>query len=135
MPEKPAKEDKEANAVVFGYTKYDFKVFVRRFGAVCAACQLGTAFAAWRALRSHDVRQRKAEMDLRGMQLVDCIFLSLPVATLQCYIGMMCSSPFATCPDRTGFDYVLFSAVAGGLHRGRKPCFWGPFLVNFCDFL
>ena len=122
MPEKPAKEDKEANAVVFGYTKYDFKVFVRRFGAVCAACQLGTAFAAWRALRSHDVRQRKAEMDLRGMQLVDCIFLSLPVATLQCYIGMMCSSPFATCPDRTGFDYVLFSAVAGGLLSGTL-CF------------
>ena len=122
MPEKPAKEDKEANAVVFGYTKYDFKVFVRRFGAICAACQLGTAFAAWRALRSHDVRQRKAEMDLRGMQLVDCIFLSLPVATLQCYIGMMCSSPFATCPDRSGFDYVLFSAVAGGLLSGTL-CF------------
>jgi hypothetical protein len=122
MPEKPAKDDKEANAVVFGYTKYDFKVFVRRFGAVCAACQLGTAFAAWRALRSHDVRQRKAEMDLRGMQLVDCIFLSLPVATLQCYIGMMCSSPYATCPDRSGFDYVLFSAVAGGLLSGTL-CF------------
>ena len=61
MPEKPAKEDKEANAVVFGYTKYDFKVFVRRFGAICAACQLGTAFAAWRALRSHDVRQRSGD--------------------------------------------------------------------------
>jgi hypothetical protein len=122
MPEKPAKDDKEANATVFGYTKYDFKVFVRRFGACCAACQLGTAFAAWRALRSHDVRQRKAEMDLRGMQLVDCIFLSLPVATLQCYIGMMCSSPFSSCPDRSGFDYVLFSAVAGGLLSGTL-CF------------
>ena len=34
----------------------------------------------------------------------------------------MCSSPFATCPDRTGFDYVLFSAVAGGLLSGTL-CF------------
>ena len=59
---------------VFGFTKLDFKKMVRTAGAVAAMCQLGTAFAAWRALRVKDLRQRKAEMDLRGMQLVDaCI--------------------------------------------------------------
>jgi len=37
-------------------------------------------------------------MDLRGMQLVDAVFLLLPTATLQAYVGMKCSSPELTCP-------------------------------------
>jgi hypothetical protein len=63
---------------VFGFTKLDFKKMVRTAGAVASMCQLGTAFAAWRALRVKDLRQRKAEMDLRGMQLVDTVFSVTP---------------------------------------------------------
>jgi len=100
---------------VFGFTKVDFKRMVRNTGALCAMCQLGTAFAAWRALRTNDLRQRKAEMDLRGMQLVDTVFLTLPVATMQAYIGMACSSPDIVCPGRSGFDILLFLAVAGAI--------------------
>ena len=100
---------------VFGFTKLDFKKMVRNLGAICAMCQLGTAFAAWRALRTNDLRQRKAEMDLRGMQLVDTVFLILPVATLQAYVGMACSSPDAYCRGRSGFDVLLFLAVFGAI--------------------
>ena len=100
---------------VFGFTKLDFKKMVRTAGAVAAMCQLGTAFAAWRALRVKDLRQRKAEMDLRGMQLVDAVFLLLPTATLQAYVGMKCSSPELTCPGRSGFDALLFLAVLGAI--------------------
>ena len=105
----------EKQTKVFGFTKLDFKKMVRNAGAVCAMCQLGTAFAAWRALRTNDLRQRKAEMDLRGMQLVDTVFLILPVATLQAYVGMACSSPDIVCPGRTGFDILLFLAVFGAI--------------------
>ena len=108
MPAKPAEGTVGKDNKVFGFSKYDFKVIVRRFGATCAMFQLGTAFAAWRALRTNDVRARKAEMDLRGMQLVDTIFLTLPVATLQAYIGMSCSAPGSACPGREGFDILLF---------------------------
>ena len=100
---------------MFGFTKLDFKKMVRTAGAVAAMCQLGTAFAAWRALRVKDLRQRKAEMDLRGMQLVDAVFLLLPTATLQAYVGMKCSSPELTCPGRSGFDALLFLAVLGAI--------------------
>ena len=105
----------EKQTKVFGFTKLDFKKMVRNAGAVCAMCQLGTAFAARRALRTNDLRQRKAEMDLRGMQLVDTVFLILPAATLQAYVGMACSSPDIVCPGRTGFDILLFLAVFGAI--------------------
>ena len=118
-PMPTAKEQAELsgkNATrVFGFTKLDFKKMVRTAGAVAAMCQLGTAFAAWRALRVKDLRQRKAEMDLRGMQLVDAVFLLLPVATLQAYVGMKCSSPELSCPGRSGFDALLFLAVLGAI--------------------
>ena len=118
-PMPTAKEQAELsgkNATrVFGFTKLDFKKMVRTAGAVAAMCQLGTAFAAWRALRVKDLRQRKAEMDLRGMQLVDAVFLLLPVATLQAYVGMKCSSPELVCPGRSGFDALLFLAVLGAI--------------------
>ena len=122
MPAKPAEGTVGKDNKVFGFSKYDFKVIVRRFGATCAMFQLGTAFAAWRALRTNDVRARKAEMDLRGMQLVDTIFLTLPVATLQAYIGMSCSAPGSACPGREGFDILLFFAVAGAITSGTL-CF------------
>ena len=115
----PSKQDIEKygkqHPRVFGFNKFDFKRMVRNAGALCAMCQLGTAFAAWRALRTNDLRQRKAEMDLRGMQLVDAVFLTLPVATLQAYIGMACSSPDIVCPGRDGFDVLLFLAVCGAV--------------------
>ena len=38
---------------------------IMRFGLICAAMQLGSAFAAFRALRSNRMRQRLAAMDLR----------------------------------------------------------------------
>jgi len=110
---------------VYGFSKLYFKRVVRNAGALCAMCQLGTAFAAWRALRTNDLRQRKAEMDLRGMQLVDTVFLTLPVATLQAYIGMACSSPDVICPGRSGFDIIVgWLAVVGC--RNFKPVFKAP---------
>lgn len=122
MPPKPEPGSVGKDQKVFGFSKYDFKRYVRRFGAVCATLQLGTAFAAWRALRTNDLRARKAEMDLRGMQLVDTVFLTLPMATLQAYIGMACSSPANVCPGRDGFDILLFFAVAGSITSGTL-CF------------
>lgn len=122
MPPKPEPGSEGKQQKVFGFSKYDFKRYVRRFGALCATLQLGTAFAAWRALRTNDLRARKAEMDLRGMQLVDTIFLTLPMATLQAYIGMTCSSPANVCPGRDGFDVLLFFAVAGSITSGTL-CF------------
>jgi hypothetical protein len=51
---------------------------------------------------------------LLGMQLVDTVFLTLPVATLQAYIGMACSSPDVICPGRSGFDIIVgWLAVVG----------------------
>jgi len=61
-------------------------------------------------------------MDLRGMQLVDTVFLLLPVATLQAYVGMKCSSPDLTCPGRSGFDALLFCAVLGAI-TSASLCF------------
>ena len=124
MPTKAeiAKAQKEHQTKVFGFTKIDFKRMVRNAGAVASMCQLGTPFAAWRALRTNDLRQRKAEMDLRGMQLVDTVFLILPVATLQAYVGMACSSPESQCPGRNGFDALLFLAVLGAITSGTL-CF------------
>lgn len=115
-PMPDANDEKDLNGTrVFGFTKLDFKKTVRNVGAVCCMLQLGTAFAAWRALRVKDIRQRKAEMDLRGMQLVDTVFLLLPVAILQAYVGIVCSSPELTCPGRNGFDALLFCAVLGAI--------------------
>lgn len=48
-----------------GYSKREKKRLVRRLGVLCAVLQLGTAFAASRALRSTDTRQRKVAMELR----------------------------------------------------------------------
>jgi hypothetical protein len=117
MPSKAEIEASKQKGVpkVFGFTKVDFKFIVRNAGAVFSMLQLGTAFAAWRALRTNDLRQRKAEMDLRGMQLVDTVFLLLPVATLQAYVGMACSGPRLECPGRDGFDAWLFFAVVGAI--------------------
>jgi hypothetical protein len=124
MPTKAeiAKAQNEHQTKVFGFTKIDFKRMVRNAGAVASMCMLGTPFAAWRALRTNDLRQRKAEMDLRGMQLVDTVFLILPVATLQAYVGMSCSSPESQCPGRNGFDALLFLAVLGAITSGTL-CF------------
>ena len=56
------------------------------------------------------------------MQLVDTVFLILPVATLQAYVGMACSSPESQCPGRNGFDALLFLAVLGAITSGTL-CF------------
>jgi hypothetical protein len=48
-----------------GLKKGTFKRWVRRVGSLCAVLQLGTAFAATRALFSSEARQRLVEMDLR----------------------------------------------------------------------
>jgi hypothetical protein len=80
---------------------------------VCACFQLGTAFAALRTLRSdRPDRQRRAYMEMRGMRLVDTVFLTLSVASLQCYIGMRCSSEFIHCEGREGFDAWLAISVS-----------------------
>lgn len=65
-------------------TLLDALLYGRRIGMVCAFFQLGTAFAALRTLRSdRPDRQRKAYMEMRGMRLVDTVFLTLSVASLQ----------------------------------------------------
>ncbi|KAK3248052.1 hypothetical protein CYMTET_42469 [Cymbomonas tetramitiformis] len=110
---KPNKDPTKYEARIFGFSKTDFKIFVRNFGAVCAFFQLGTAFAAARTLRTTVVRQRSAEMDLRGMRLVDTVFLTLSIATLQVYIGIKCSDPELMCRGREGFDvWLLFSTLS-----------------------
>lgn len=48
-----------------GMRKATFKTWVRRLGTFCAVLQLGTAFAASRALFVSEVRQRLVAMDLR----------------------------------------------------------------------
>jgi hypothetical protein len=48
-----------------GMPKTAFKAWVRRLGTLCAVLQLGTAFAASRALFVSEVRQRLVAMDLR----------------------------------------------------------------------
>ena len=53
------------NCAAAGLKKGTFKKWVRRAGTVCAVLQLGTAFAATRALFSSEARQRLVEMDLR----------------------------------------------------------------------
>ncbi len=52
-----------------GLRKETFKRWVRRLGTLCAVLQLGTAFAATRALFSSEARQRLVEMDLRSVPL------------------------------------------------------------------
>eukprot|EP00884_Botryococcus_braunii_P010525 jgi/Botrbrau1/19474/Bobra.0338s0091.1 len=54
---------------VYGLPKTTFKAWVRRLGTLCAVLQLGTAFAASRALFVSEVRQRLVAMDLRGIAL------------------------------------------------------------------
>jgi len=100
---------------IFGWTKNDVKRLIRRVGAICAIFQLGTAFAALRALRTKDHKKKAAAMDLKGMRLVDTVFLSLAMSGLQAYIGMACSSPEAKCPGRVGFDGILMVSIVASL--------------------
>jgi len=51
--------DQSLSSFAFKFNLRRYSV-VRNAGALCAMCQLGTAFAAWRALRTNDLRQRKA---------------------------------------------------------------------------
>ncbi|GMH36591.1 hypothetical protein BSKO_04464 [Bryopsis sp. KO-2023] len=109
------KLSKDDNVRVYGFSKNDVKRFIRSFGTVCAVFQLGTAFAATRALFSSETRQRVVAMDLRGMRLVDTVFLTLVLSILQVYIGMHCSKPETYCQGREGFDMVLCLSVIGSL--------------------
>lgn len=59
-----------------GLRKETFKAWVRRLGTLCAVLQLGTAFAATRALFSSEARQRLVEMDLRWAGLLNTGLLS-----------------------------------------------------------
>ena len=118
----PQPSTTEPEVRIFGFSKTDVKRIIRRFGAVCAAFQLGTAFAATRALYSKDVKQRKLTMDLRGMRLVDTVFLTLSMCGLQAYIGISCSNPDSHCPGRTGFDPVLSLSIMCSLVSGTL-CF------------
>ena len=110
-------EDKtrQDTVAIFGWTKNDVKRLIRRMGAVCAIFQLGTAFAALRALRTKEHKKKAAAMDLKGMRLVDTVFLSLAMSGLQAYIGMACSSPEASCPGRVGFDGILMVSIVSSL--------------------
>ena len=110
-------EDKtrQDTVAIFGWTKNDVKRLIRRVGAVCAIFQLGTAFAALRALRTKEHKKKAAAMDLKGMRLVDTVFLSLAMSGLQAYIGMACSSPEAKCPGRVGFDGILMVSIVSSL--------------------
>lgn len=101
--------------VIFGYTKDDFKKIIRNIGAVFAAFQLGTAFSAFRALRTKEVKQRQIEMELRGMRFVDTLCLTLSLSLLQVYLGIKCSAPDINCPGRRGFDYILLFSVCSSL--------------------
>lgn len=118
----PISHGKEPEVKIFGFSKTDVKRIIRRFGAVCAAFQLGTAFAASRALYTKDVKQRKITMDLRGMRLVDTVFLTLSMCSLQAYIGISCSSPDNYCPGRVGFDAILSLSIFCSLASGTL-CF------------
>ena len=108
-------EVQQNSSTIFGWTKRDAKRFVRRTGAVCAVLQLGTAFAALRALRTKEHKKKAATMDLKGMRLVDTVFLSLAMAGLQVYIGMACTAPGATCPGRRDFDGMLVVSILASI--------------------
>lgn len=108
-------EVQQNSSTIFSWTKRDAKRFVRRTGAVCAVLQLGTAFAALRALRTKEHKKKAATMDLKGMRLVDTVFLSLAMAGLQVYIGMACTAPGATCPGRRGFDGMLVVSILASI--------------------
>ena len=118
----PQPSSTEPEVRIFGFSKTDVKRIIRKIGAVCAAFQLGTAFAATRALYSKDVNQRKLMMDLRGMRLVDTVFLTLSMCGLQAYIGISCSNPNSHCPGRVGFDPVLSLSIVCSLVSGTL-CF------------
>lgn len=118
----PQPSTAEPEVRIFGFSKTDVKRIIRRFGAVCAAFQLGTAFAATRALYSKDVKQRKITMDLRGMRLVDTVFLTLSMCGLQAYIGISCTNPGSHCPGRIGFYPILSLSIACSLVSGTL-CF------------
>ena len=89
------------------------RAWVRRLGTAAAVLQLGTAFAAARALRSSEVRQRLVAMDLRGMRLADTAFLTLGVACLNAYMQVRCAAPTTPCLPGGG-RAALRAASAGG---------------------
>lgn len=94
-------------------SKASRKALLRFLGSVCALGHMGTVFAALRSLFSSDLRQRQAQMDLKGMRMVDCTFLTMSMAALQAYIGMSCSDPGTRCDGYSGFSALLvFSCTA-----------------------
>ncbi|KAK9916442.1 hypothetical protein WJX75_002644 [Coccomyxa subellipsoidea] len=76
-------------ARVHGLRKETFKKWVRQLGTLCAVCQLGTAFAAIRALFSSEARQRLVEMDLRSYQLELASFFMYRLAELSARVTLL----------------------------------------------
>jgi hypothetical protein len=57
-------------------------------------------------------------MDLRGMRLVDGLFLTLSLAIMQSYIAIRCSDDAVVCPGREGFDFFLGASIVASLFSG-----------------
>ena len=91
------------------------RALVRRLGTLCAVLQLGTAFAAARALRSSEPRQRLVAMDLRGMRLADTAFLTLGVACLNAFLQVRCAAPGTPCLPGGGRAVLRAASVGGAL--------------------
>jgi len=91
------------------------RAWVRRAGTVAAALQLGTAFAAARALRASEVRQRAVAMELRGMRLADTVFLTLGVACLNAWAQVRCAAPGTPCAPGGGRAALRLVSVAGAV--------------------
>ena len=91
------------------------RAWVRRAGTAAAALQLGTAFAAARALRASEVRQRAVAMELRGMRLADTVFLTLGVACLNAWAQVRCAAPGTPCAPGGGRAALRLASVAGAV--------------------
>ena len=91
------------------------RAWVRRAGTAAAALQLGTAFAAARALRASEVRQRAVAMELRGMRLADTVFLTLGVACLNAWAQVRCAAPGTPCAPGGGRAALRLCSVAGAV--------------------
>eukprot|EP00232_Nephroselmis_pyriformis_P013797 CAMPEP_0182897760 /NCGR_PEP_ID=MMETSP0034_2-20130328/27085_1 /TAXON_ID=156128 /ORGANISM="Nephroselmis pyriformis, Strain CCMP717" /LENGTH=521 /DNA_ID=CAMNT_0025031697 /DNA_START=194 /DNA_END=1756 /DNA_ORIENTATION=- len=89
-----------------------YHVQMKVLGVVCAMFQLGTVYAALRALHTKEALQRKKHMDFLGMRLVDMMVQTLPQICLQVFLGI---STDALAPGRPNFDMVLFVSVFSGL--------------------
>jgi len=113
-PDLPDKKEPR----VYGLTKNDVRRLVRKTGAIFSFLHLGTIFAALRSLFSHQVKQRAVAMDLRGMRLVDALFLTLSLAIMQAYIAIRCSDDALECPGREGFDFFLGASIVASLISG-----------------